>query len=91
MEPSRNRFPAWQAGTTNLFDVPGLQAIKAGRIDSLESIPGLLRPYQIPALVRQSFFAGSGTAHSSIQDTACKLYVTQLKDFIYTQEQSPLS
>jgi hypothetical protein len=53
------------------------------RIDSLESIPGLHKPLQIRDLVRQSFFAGSGTAHSSIQDTACKLYVTLLKDFIH--------
>jgi hypothetical protein len=38
------------AGTTTLFDVPARQATKAGGIDSLESIPGLLRRLQIRAL-----------------------------------------
>jgi hypothetical protein len=43
----RNRFPAWRAGTTTLFDVPARQATQAGGIDSLESIPGLLKRFQI--------------------------------------------
>jgi hypothetical protein len=46
---SKNRFPAWRAGTTTLFDVPVRQATKAGRIHSLESIPGLLKRLQIRA------------------------------------------
>jgi hypothetical protein len=33
MEP-RNRFPAWRACTTTLFDVPARQATEAGGIDS---------------------------------------------------------
>ncbi len=46
----RNRFPAWWAGTTNLFVVPALQATKAGAIDSSESIPGPHKRLQIRAL-----------------------------------------
>ncbi len=47
----RNRFPAWEAGTTTLFVVPaGMQATEAGRIDSSESIPGLHKRLQIRAL-----------------------------------------
>jgi hypothetical protein len=30
----RNRYPAWRAGTTTLFDVPAHQAMQAGGIDS---------------------------------------------------------
>jgi hypothetical protein len=30
----RNRFPAWWAGKTTLFDVPARQATQAGGIDS---------------------------------------------------------
>ncbi len=41
----RNRFPAWRAGTTTLFDVPARQA--TGGIDSLESIPEFLKRLQI--------------------------------------------
>ncbi len=37
----RNRFPAWQAGTTFIFVVPACQATKACGIQSSESIPGL--------------------------------------------------
>jgi hypothetical protein len=33
-EPSRNRFPAWQTGTTTLFFVPARQASWACGIDS---------------------------------------------------------
>jgi hypothetical protein len=33
-KPSRDRFPAWRAGTTTLFDVPACQAKWAGGIDS---------------------------------------------------------
>ncbi len=45
----RNRFPAWRAGTTSLFDVPARQATKAGGINSMKSIPGLLERFQIRA------------------------------------------
>ena len=31
---SRNRFPAWRAGNTTLFDVPACQATQSGGIDS---------------------------------------------------------
>jgi hypothetical protein len=44
---TRNRFPAWGAGTTTLFYVPAHQA---GGIGSLESIPGLLKRLPIRAL-----------------------------------------
>jgi hypothetical protein len=37
----RNRFTAWRACTTTLFDVPARQATQAGVIDSYESIPGV--------------------------------------------------
>jgi hypothetical protein len=37
---SRNRFLAWRAGTTTLFDIPARHATKSGGIDSLELIPG---------------------------------------------------
>jgi hypothetical protein len=47
----RNRFPARRAGTTSLFDVPTSQG---GGIDSLESLPGLLKLLQIRARVRVS-------------------------------------
>jgi hypothetical protein len=50
----RNRFPASRAGSTTLFDVPARQATQAGRIDSLESIPGLLKSLQIRALMQSS-------------------------------------
>jgi hypothetical protein len=45
----RNRFPTWKAGTTTLFDVTARKATKAGGIDSLESISGLLKRLKIPA------------------------------------------
>ncbi len=45
-----DRFPACRAGTTILSDVPARQAKKAGGIDSLESISGLLKGLQIRAL-----------------------------------------
>ncbi len=45
----RNWFPVWRAGTATLFDVPASQATLAGGIDSLESIPGLLKRQQIRA------------------------------------------
>jgi hypothetical protein len=32
-EPMMNRFPAWRAGPTALFDVPAVQATEAGGID----------------------------------------------------------
>ncbi len=38
-----NRFLAWRAGTKTPFDVPAQPATKAGEIDALESIPGLLK------------------------------------------------
>ncbi len=47
----RNRFPAWRVGTTTLFDVPARQATKAGAIDSLESILGLLKHLHIRAMI----------------------------------------
>jgi hypothetical protein len=49
LKEPRNRFPAWRAGTTTLFDVPAHQATWGGGIDSLESIPGLLKHLQIRA------------------------------------------
>jgi hypothetical protein len=39
----RIRFPAWRADTATLFDVPAFKATYASGIDSLESIPGLLK------------------------------------------------
>ncbi len=42
-------YVAWQSGTTTLFEVPARQATYAGRIDSLESISGLLKRLQIRA------------------------------------------
>jgi hypothetical protein len=43
----RNRFPAWRAGATTLFDVTACQAT----VHKLsESIPGLLKRLQIRAL-----------------------------------------
>ncbi len=42
---------AWRrAGTITLFVVPAGQATLAGEIDTLESIPGLLKRLQIRAL-----------------------------------------
>ncbi len=47
----RNKFPAWRAGTTTLFDVPtGPPGYKGGGFDSLELIPGLFRRLKIRAL-----------------------------------------
>jgi hypothetical protein len=46
MEP-RNRFPVWRDGTKSLLEVPTCQATEAGGIDSLESIPGLLKRLKI--------------------------------------------
>ncbi len=43
-------YVAWQAGTTNRVAIPARQAKLAGGIDSLESIPGLLKSLQIWAL-----------------------------------------
>ncbi len=64
----RNRFPAWRAGTKTLFDVPAPPGYKRWRnrflerflrIDSLESIPGLLKRLQIMAqTVKYPFFCG---------------------------------
>ncbi len=47
---TRNRFPAWRAGTTTLFVVLARHSTLAGGIDSSESIPGLLKCLQIRAL-----------------------------------------
>ncbi len=41
----RNRFPAWRAGTTTIFDVPAGQAKQAG-IDSLNRFLGSLNVYK---------------------------------------------
>jgi hypothetical protein len=46
----KNRFPAWRAVTTTLFDVPARQDTWVGGIDSLESIPGLLKSLKNRAL-----------------------------------------
>jgi hypothetical protein len=43
-------YVAWQAGTTNRVARPARQAKFAGGIDSLESIPRLLKSLQIWAL-----------------------------------------
>ncbi len=43
----RNGFPAWRAVTAALFVVPARRATQAGGIESLESIPGLLKHLQI--------------------------------------------
>jgi hypothetical protein len=40
------------ASTTTLFDVPARQATEAGGVDSLESIPELLKRLQIRALYK---------------------------------------
>jgi hypothetical protein len=45
----RNRYPAWRASTTTMFDVPARQVTKADGMNSLESIPGLLKRLQIQA------------------------------------------
>jgi hypothetical protein len=42
-------YVAWQADTTTLFDVPARQSASACGMDSLESIPGLLKRLQIRA------------------------------------------
>jgi hypothetical protein len=47
----RNRFLAWRAATTTLFDLPARQATQAGGIGSLESIAGLLKRLQIRAQI----------------------------------------
>jgi hypothetical protein len=44
-------YIAWRAGTTTLFFAPGLPRYQAGGIDSLKSIPGLLKGLKIRALV----------------------------------------
>jgi hypothetical protein len=41
---------AWRADTTTLLVIPARLAIWDGRIDSIESIPGLLKRSQIRAL-----------------------------------------
>ncbi len=46
----RNRFPAWRAGTTTLFDVRYRPARLYCGIDSLDSIPRLLKRLRIRAL-----------------------------------------
>ncbi len=51
-EEPKNRSPASRACTTTLFDVPGRQATWAREIDSLESVPGLLKRLQIRAQKR---------------------------------------
>jgi hypothetical protein len=48
-EETKNRFPAWRAGTTTLFFVPACQATKASGIGSLESILELLKSLKIRA------------------------------------------
>ena len=45
----RNRFPTWRASIAILFDVPARKDTSAGGIDTLESIPGLLKRLQIRA------------------------------------------
>jgi hypothetical protein len=50
LKEPRNRFPAWRAGTKTLFDVLARQATQGGEINSMESIPGLLKRLQIRAL-----------------------------------------
>ncbi len=50
----RNRFQAWRAGTTTLFDVPARQATQHGGIGSLELILGLVISLKIRARVDQS-------------------------------------
>ncbi len=45
----RNRFPTWRARIATLFDVPARKDTSAGGIDSLESIPGLLKRLKILA------------------------------------------
>ncbi len=47
----RNRFTAWRAGTTTLFDAPARHATYAGRIYFLESISGLLKLFLNTGLV----------------------------------------
>ncbi len=47
----RNRFSDWRAGTTTIFVVLAHRATKAGRIDSSELIPRLLKHLQIRALL----------------------------------------
>jgi hypothetical protein len=39
-------YEAWRDGMTTLFAVPARQATEAGGMDSLESIPGLLKSLQ---------------------------------------------
>jgi hypothetical protein len=46
LKEPRNRLPSWGAGTTTLFEVRARQATLAGWIDSLESIPVLLKRLQ---------------------------------------------
>ncbi len=50
----RNRFSDWRAGTTTIFVVMARRATKAGRIDSSELIPRLLKHLQIRALLSQA-------------------------------------
>jgi hypothetical protein len=42
----RNRFSAWQADMTTLFDIMACQDSLAGGIGFSESIPGLLNVYK---------------------------------------------
>jgi hypothetical protein len=58
MEP-RNRLPAWRAGTAALLHLPASQATYAGGMDSLESVPGLLKRLQIRALEKTRHFVVS--------------------------------
>jgi len=44
-------YVAYWTGTTNLFIVPARQASKADKINSLVSIPGLLKRLKIRALL----------------------------------------
>ncbi len=48
-----------QAGTTTLLVVPARQVTLAGRIDSSESIPGLLKRLQIRAQAKLASGIGS--------------------------------
>jgi hypothetical protein len=50
MESIPPAYLAWQAGKSNKVAIPVCQATWVSGIDSLESIPGLLKRLQIQAL-----------------------------------------
>jgi hypothetical protein len=58
---------AWWAGTITLFVVPARQVAKAEGIDSLGSIPGLLKRLQIWAQVRFARHPARGGLIAEIQ------------------------